>query len=178
MHVYFFWSKLYRFIWERKNKKTELPQVTSLREVTVILDTSKWTADGPKELWDSIASAEASYFRLLTEGSLGDCDQSALVACKLIETLNIGDAYMMSVIWEKEGKLNGHNICLVKMKNPAVTTKPFFFMGNWFDGKIVGYYNNPREVAREVCKLTGDAILVSWFTYDSNLKNVLNYEIV
>jgi len=76
------WSKLRRFLFERRYLKKELPDVESVEEIQSCLKKITWTMDGPLHLFDSISYPQATWVK-----KKDDCDGFAALAAELLNQL-------------------------------------------------------------------------------------------
>ena len=77
------WSKMRRWLCERKFAKEHLPAVSSLEDVKECLQQVKWKQEGLLHLYDSI-----SYPQTVWAKKEDDCDGFAILAAELLYRLN------------------------------------------------------------------------------------------
>ena len=77
------WSRLRRFLFERRYLGAPLPDVTSVEDVQACLRLVTWTMDGPWHLYDSI-----SYPQRVWSKKRDDCDGFAALAAELLRRLD------------------------------------------------------------------------------------------
>ncbi len=77
------WSKLRRWLCERRYLKTPLPEANSLDEIETCLKQVKWHMEGLWHLYDSISYPQATWFK-----KKDDCDGFASLAAELLYRLN------------------------------------------------------------------------------------------
>jgi hypothetical protein len=77
------WSKLRRWLCERKYLEESLPAATSLEEIEARLREVKWRQEGLLHLYDSI-----SYPQTVWAKKRDDCDGFAVLAAELVNRLN------------------------------------------------------------------------------------------
>ncbi len=77
------WSRLRRWLCERRYLKTELPPAKSLQEVQEILKKITWTKDGLFHLYDAI-----SYPQTVWAKKKDDCDGFSVLAAELLKRLS------------------------------------------------------------------------------------------
>jgi hypothetical protein len=193
LNLYLLWSRLHQKLFQKK--RLAIPKHASLKELEQTLSTSKWTADTWKELWDVVNHPEHAYWKLKNQGTLGDCDDHAVLAAEVIDRdLWPGDpnALVLSVQWlNKEGKFKGHNVCV--FVGEFDDTTEFFtapqedygtldngkkvalgWIGNYFGGRArIGY----RDISGIVAAIVGEGQLISWFTFDNRCKHIGVYTI-
>ena len=129
--VYFIWSKVYRWLWQRKYRFVPLQQDLSVEAADKELRHLKWRADGWRELWDSTGSPhfvqhainEVKEGREQPKRSL-DCDDFSSWASHTIHKMY--DPLLFSVgyaknrkpkkwynrFWHPFTRLKGHMMCL------------------------------------------------------------------
>lgn len=73
------WSRLRRWLFERRYLATALPAVSSLEEIEACLQQVTWTMDGPLHLYDSI-----SYPQTVWSTKKDDCDGFAILTAELL----------------------------------------------------------------------------------------------
>ena len=99
------WSKLRRWLFERKYLKRRLPAVTSLEDVGHRLMKVTWERDGLLHLFDSI-----SYPETVWDKKKDDCDGFAILAAELLNRL--GPMYkpvLINTVVHPIG--NAHTVC-------------------------------------------------------------------
>jgi hypothetical protein len=158
LRLYYLWSKVYRFVWERQYQRTlEISVYDSYRALTRVTEKLTWTADGPKQLGDVISSPEWVEYCIRTgTKNVGDCDEFAIYnVAALNRSLDtkaftgddqLVEAFLMSVMWvDADGKYGGHNVALL------VRDFEYHDMYSYID------YDNPgkdrmtvREVAQDI----------------------------
>ena len=77
------WSKMRRWLCERKYVKKPLPEITSLEDIKECLKQLKWHQEGMLHLYDSI-----SYPQTVWTKKEDDCDGFAVLAAELLYRLN------------------------------------------------------------------------------------------
>lgn len=186
---YSFWSKLYRFIYERDYENVPLTRYSSMRELVSAVRQMQWTADTWKELYDAISSPQKVEY-ILQHGRqydgkklVGDCDEFAIYEANVIAA-SIKDwkwidgwdnPRLMSICWVSETDarnvgFGGHNVCLLRK------------VGGFDDGKWCymdyGYPSKPRDTIREVVtdiiyRYAGyQAVCIGWSIHTPDLKFV------
>lgn len=167
MNLYLVWSKINQKLFQRH--RTPLPELT-LDEMMGIIASSKWTADKWWMLWDAISHPEYAYWNYLTNGTLGDCDDHALFAadyvCQWFDNTRI-----LSFQWvNKSGKFCGHNICIYDDLGGTS------FISNGYTMPVTFFGEGSQKKCIE--NFVRDGELLSWFTFDPNLKGILDYGIM
>lgn len=79
------WSKLRRWLFERKYLPTVLPEVDSLEDIEASLHLITWTMDGPLHLFDCISYSQTAWAK-----KKDDCDGFSIVAAELLSRWNPG----------------------------------------------------------------------------------------
>lgn len=173
--LYFLWTKIYRFIWQRKYKGNVAARET-LNELIETLNKRKWTKDTWRELGDAISYPR--YFEEVGEkGILGnDCDDHAIWALNAArEGFSDGeDTYMpeglFTVTWNAGKGLSGHNVALFKCVTPG-KEYDLAHLSNW------GFYKYSDRtyefVAKDIARRFGK--LAAWRLTSENLKEKLAY---
>ena len=122
------WSRLCRWLFERKYKKQPDDLPWPLTRVLAFFQGCKWCPD-PWYYLDAISKPEKFY-----ETKQGDCDEFACFAGTVME----GPCYIMSVTWydsrKGEKTFHGHNICVFQAAD-----KGWRHVSNW------GFYTEPHE---------------------------------
>lgn len=132
---YKYWSKLYRFLFQRKYKNIELKKYFKLEDINNIFFNIKWKKDGFKELWDAIGSPQnfQNTINLINSGKKQsedalDCDDFAQYASMVytpkgeFDKISKGEegtyeeVYLLGIAYKKflTKKLSGHMVCLVR----------------------------------------------------------------
>lgn len=125
-----------RFLFERKNKKSEVPLRKDMFTLTADTFGMKWRADGWRELWDMFASAEAAQYKIENPPEHGfDCDEFAISHCARINKalaagykLFLKDAQVVraeigAVFWVDGLKPAAHHVCIVEVQTNLNETK-------------------------------------------------------
>jgi hypothetical protein len=134
--LYTLWSRVYRWLYEREvMSTTALKTFETVRELGQYLNARKelWKADSWKQLFDAISSPEYAQqcFEGLVEPRSGlDCDEYAVFAANALKkslllgrmalTEEVSAPQMLSVMWRDGDGLNGHNVCLARIKGSWV----------------------------------------------------------
>lgn len=122
LRLYYIWSHVYRFIWQRQYKGIEIAPCSSYADLATRLRKLKWKADGFKELGDVLMSPhwfqKVLYFGDGKDGSsVGDCGVFACYAAEVLKQFPDTTPYILTVMWmDKDGKYGGHNVALVKYR--------------------------------------------------------------
>ena len=77
------WSRLRRWLSERRYLSTALPTVSSLAEIEACLRQVKWTMDGPLHLFDCLSYPQVTWAK-----KKDDCDGFASLAAELLYRWN------------------------------------------------------------------------------------------
>lgn len=123
-HVYRRWSRLYRWLWERKYRDVPLTEYTGFIELARVVRSKNWVADGPRQLWDAISTPQAAQWLIDARDSKQsfDCDEFAIYLCNVIQRAlqkgafadpNLVEACFFTVTWivPSTGEMGGHNVC-------------------------------------------------------------------
>ena len=136
------WSQFYRFLYERKYKDVKVDVGDTYVKLVTFSQKLKWTADGIKQLFDVFHSP--GYIQTRGDASLdgGDCGSFAIwlatslgLALKAgtFEQKNVCGAEVISVIWmETTGKMNAHNLCLIRYRIEANDGLNYRVMDYWY----------------------------------------------
>jgi hypothetical protein len=139
--LYGLWSKAYRWLYNRQYRDTTLSTYTSFQKLEQARRVLIWKADGPKELWDAIASPEYVEYvlRIRPDKHVGDCDEFAIynvatlngsVAAGVFDDKTFQHASLLSIGWlDKEGKFNGHNVALLTFEVAGVSVYSYVDYG-------------------------------------------------
>ena len=102
------WSKLRRWLCERKYLKEPLPETDSLEEIEERLREVKWRKEGLFHLYDSI-----SYPQTVWAKKRDDCDGFAILAAELLNRLGaVYKPVLITTIVHPIG--NAHTVCAFK----------------------------------------------------------------
>lgn len=121
------WSKIYRFLYERKFKDVKLTKYANFTELSKFVGSQTWVADKFKQLWDATSTPQKVQWVAdnTPKHEIGDCDEFAIYSVNVVEdglsdgtfndpNLHVQDAYMLTVCWvNQDNKLMGHNVCLL-----------------------------------------------------------------
>ena len=77
------WSRLRRYLFERRYLSVALPTASSLEEIEANLKQVTWTMDGPLHLFDCISYPEVTWAK-----KKDDCDGFASLAAELLRRCN------------------------------------------------------------------------------------------
>jgi hypothetical protein len=140
------WSRLRRWLFERKYLKVTLPSIKSIEDIEACLKQITWTMDGPSHLYDSISYPETVWFK-----KKDDCDGFAVLASKLLLRLqsNTNPVLITAIV---RPLLNSHTVC--GFSNADGT---FSFFDN--DSLRQGDF---KEYASIVAQIKGKDKLVCW----------------
>lgn len=171
--VYYAWSKVYRFLFERWADNVVIPDADCFGDVTKVVRDIEWRKDTWFMLWDVVSHPGATYKRHLDGKRGGDCDDISMIALVMVEGIAarkpdlFGRVGFLSVPWlEAGGKVGGHNVCAFEtMINGELMWK---HMSNWYDGKLSPKsFGSLEDVVRDV--LDGNESL-GWAFANSDLK--------
>lgn len=161
--IYYVWSKVYRWLWERKYRGQEIPRYDTCARIEEVTGKMKWRKDTWLMLWDAISLPEATYYRHLHDGG-SDCDDIALFAInRLYEFARGNDTFLfykenacyltnlrsfglLSVPWIRDGKAGGHNVGVFKYSDKDEGWL-WAHVSNWYRGQIrYGFKSLPAVV--------------------------------
>ena len=192
--VYRWWSRLYRFIWERKYSNYPLRSYRTFDELAAVIRSCTWVKDGAKQLWDAFSYPGRVQCIIDTNAIggryIGDCDEFAVYLANVLEQsatfggfengrftlapwygLMMDSSKILTVEWvDKNGKYGGHNVCLIE----------------WFDTRETSHmdgtfsymdYGDPDLICANIqavlyCimrKYAPDGTLLCWAIHDKNL---------
>jgi hypothetical protein len=166
-----YWSKLYRFMFEKKYKKNTVEKVPKLETIHNKIKHLKWQPDGFKELYDVCRNPEYGQY-LINNHTLGleppkgafDCDDFASYCSAAFnprDKNDIGKILTVTYIDEtKKLKVGGHVVFCVYHG----FEKKYSVLSNW--GLELKKYNTIAEVVDYV--LVGRQ-LIGYAFYNNNL---------
>ncbi len=130
---YKYWSKLYRFLFQRKHDNIILPLYRDINKLDEQLSRLEYEKDGFKELWDSCGTPQNVQFKLdnphLAKGAL-DCDDFAVYAANTYAPKETEFVFLYSVAYTDNNSkfgFSGHMICCVY----DVVANTYTGLGNW-----------------------------------------------
>ena len=179
--LYFYWSKIYRFLFERGYRHTKLPSVLSILQLTRILRDMKWKADMWFMLGDVISTPEAAYGRYIHDEYPGDCDEFGILAVNRINNMiarkvdvSIVDANLLTCVWmTKDKKIKGHNVCVYSFVNNDDPDKGAYirykYIGNWFNGHPSLQFNSVEECVQDILTRKR-GVLIGWSMVNESFK--------
>lgn len=130
---YKLWSKIYRFLWERKWRDVELKTFTTIAEMAKFVGgPGHWRADSWRALWDSVSSPQRvqqifAGIEPQPEHDL-DCDdymsfEAAVLHKSLKEGVlkepDLAAVHCLTITWLEAGTVfgSGHNVTLLEYKD-------------------------------------------------------------
>lgn len=179
--IYAGWSRVYRFLWERKYNVVKLHTYASLAELGAYLETKAklWAADSWRQFFDAIGTPGRVQLRFeglepITDGL--DCDdfaiwianvvQRSLASGKLSIRHQVTAPQLLTVTWlDAKGHATGHNVCLLR------SAASWAYMDY---GTPLGHSTTIADVAQKVMwRYAGaGAKLLVWATHDKDLKHL------
>jgi hypothetical protein len=167
IHYWSVWSKVYRFIHQRKYNLVPLKTHLTPSEANETVNVLRWSGDGPWALWDACGTPqwvqhainEVSKGSRQPKGYL-DCDDFSIWCAHVIDKRYYPVVFTFSWL-DRSGKLRGHAMCLTRQKDGRVC-----HVGNW---GIYGPYAGLRDACDEIMKLVGAEAAVGWALLDLNL---------
>jgi hypothetical protein len=164
--LYYFWSRVYRFLYERKYKNVQLPYYGHLKDLEKVLGEMIWIEDDWTMLWDAISTPQATYQRHVDrqdDEDAGDCDDISLFAANriydrgsILRSDNDEDSYLVKVgllscPWiSAKGKAGGHNVCAFQYMELKTGVAQWAHVSNWHNGKIQWGFNSLYDVVSAV----------------------------
>ena len=151
------WSRLGRWLCERKYLGTTLPIANSLEQIADYLGQVTWAMDGPLHLYDSISYPETVWSK-----KKDDCDGFAILAANLLLRLQSTTNPVLITAILRPVK-SSHTVCGF---SNADGTLSFFDNNSLRKGDF-------KEYADIVALVKGNAKLVCW-----DVRNPVTFEIV
>ncbi len=153
----YIWSRMRRWMFERRYLSTNLPIVNSLEEIADCLGQITWAMDSPLHLYDSISYPETVWYK-----KKDDCDGFAILASKLLPRLQSTTNPVLVTAIVRPVR-NSHTVCGF---SNADGTLSFFDNNSLRQGDF-------KEYADIVAQIKGDAKLVCW-----DVRNPITFGIV
>jgi len=134
-HLYFLWSLIYRYTWNRRFKKHPVPEIPSKWSAHLLQKDLTWKADRWRELWDAIAWPGYGQWRYEQEvrgeptppGAF-DCDDYAVwLAYGLAKSEH--NALVLNVVVRSGKGVKGHHVALVE--DEVGGERLLWHVGNW-----------------------------------------------
>jgi len=166
--IYSAWSKIYRFIWQRKYKNVKLKTGLSPEKVSRLMSRIEWKPDGLRELFDAVGSPNYVQY-CLNQILLGkeqpntslDCDDFAIWGLNVINEKY--DPLFFTVSWFKGWRANGHAVCLYR----SIDNKELYHLGNW---GIRGPFASIDEVINDMLMLVDADELLGFSIYEKRMR--------
>ena len=164
------WSKIYRWLWQGTYKEVKLDSNLSYVQANEKVNRLKWQKDGAWALGDACGSPNWVQYCLnrvtakmsQPEGYL-DCDDFSVWCANVVDPKY--DPRIFTFSWmDKDGKLKGHAMCLVRQKDGRVC-----HIGNWH---LYGPYSSLREACSVILTKTGSFEPIGWALYTKDLKKI------
>jgi hypothetical protein len=148
LRIYSLWSKVYQAFYHDRYSNPESPLYAPIhfdllsQNAQNLMNLVRWTADGPRELWDAVGSPHwfQHILRTIQEGGKQpsgavDCDEFAIWAANVVKKDSA--PHMLSVSWISENptkkglrfKGGGHNVCVCRGERDGKSY--FYHIGNW-----------------------------------------------
>ncbi|MDP2731440.1 MAG: hypothetical protein Q8O55_13325 [Dehalococcoidales bacterium] len=151
------WSRLRRWLFERRYRKTTLPAANSLEEIAGYLGQVTWTMDGPFHLYDAISYPETVWAK-----KKDDCDGFAILAANLLPGLGSNtDPVLITAILRPVRR--SHTVCGFRNADGALS---------FFDNSLLRQ-GDFKEFGDIVALIKGDARLVCW-----DVRNPVTFDLV
>jgi len=164
------WSRIYRWLWQGTYKEVKLDSNLSYVQANEKVNRLKWQKDGAWALGDACGSPHWVQYCLnkvtakipQPEGYL-DCDDFSAWCANVVDPKY--DPRIFTFSWmDKDGKLKGHAMCLVRQKDGRVC-----HIGNWH---LYGPYSSLREACSVILTKTGSFEPIGWALYTKDLKKI------
>jgi hypothetical protein len=179
-HVYRRWSRLYRWLWERKYNLVPLKSFTTFLDLARYLRTMVWVADGPLQLWDAISTPQAVQWRVdnREKKDVGDCDEFAIYISNVISTAmaqgkfadpHLVEVCFLTVTWmvPSTGETGGHNVCGLKWKYPNY--EAYGYMDYGMPISSCFSWEEVAEAVRVRYTSAKDVVSLGWSRHTPNL---------
>ena len=85
--LYYLWSKVYQWVWERKYRDYQLSSIDSMAYLEEFISRMEWREDTGWMLWDAISLPQATCARWKNGEKAGDCDDISLYAVNRMEDM-------------------------------------------------------------------------------------------
>ena len=166
------WSRVYRFLFNRKYKNVVVPRNLSYIRADEEMRKLKWSADKLLQLWDVVGSPRwvQHCMNRINEGPpqpIGalDCDEYSCWAAHAIHPKYMPLLFCFCWYDTRDDKIHGHAMCWVKNKDGK-----YFHLGNW---GMRGPYTNLNDACLEIMNYCGAGSKpVGWALLDKDLKAV------
>lgn len=153
----YLWSRLRRWLFERKYLKITLPPVHSIEDIEVCLKQITWTMDGLLHLCDAISYPETVWSK-----KKDDCDGFAILASKLLSELgpNTNPVLITAVLHPVR---SSHTVCGFRNVDSTLS----FFDNNYLRP------GDFKEYADIVAIIKGNNRMVCW-----DVRNSVTFELI
>ena len=172
-HLYFLWSVIYRYTYQRHFRKHPVPPIGSKWSAHLLQKDLTWRADRWREMFDAIAWPGYGQWRYERELATGrvppgafDCDDYAVW---LAYGLCKGGykALVLNVVVPSGRTIKGHHVCL--LEEIVDGEKQLWHVGNW---GMRGPFDSLRHAVLEVATGLEDPVhgvynynIVGWATF-------------
>ena len=164
------WSRVYRFLFNRKYKNVVVPRNLSYIRADEEMRKLKWSADKLLQLWDVVGGPRwvQHCMNRINEGHpqpIGalDCDEYACWAAHAIHPKYMPLLFCFCWYDTRDDKIHGHAMCWVKNKDGK-----YFHLGNW---GMRGPYTNLNDACLEIMNYCGAGSKpIGWALLDKDLK--------
>lgn len=192
LRVYYFWSRLGRWIYERKYLKQAIRQYDTTSLMQAGMRGWIWRMDPWWHGFDMISHPAAFEARCLNgdKEDDGDCDEfSVYIGQALLDMAQrigsvdgrvISQVSLSAISWMHmdTGKVSGHNVCIFRYLIPGEGYR-WAWASNWFECGVLWTrhgktYESAREVVDHVCDIMG-ARLIRFARVSIDLKKM--YEV-
>ena len=156
---YYRWSRIYRWLWERKHDGTRLPSFHSIHILEDTVGSMCWRKDTWLMLWDAVSTPQAAWARHLNGRKAGDCDDISIFAAVCMVDMRdkgylptVAGIWLLSVPWmDYNRKVGGHNVCAYRYVEKGEVR--FGHISNWYDGERCEGFQSLREVVLSILGL-------------------------
>lgn len=168
--IYYVWSRLGDWLFERRYLNRQLKQYDSLEELEQTIGKWVWRPDPWWQLGDMFSCPGKVECAGFDGKSVGDCDDFSRYAADRIEDMRkrfggtvgrkfVRNVSLLTVPWMGPGgKVSGHNVCVFEYQSPTDPQKWIWaWISNWYKGKArwsttAGLtYSRVAEIAAEIC---------------------------
>jgi len=164
------WSRVYRFLFNRKYKNVVVPRNLSYIRADEEMRKLKWSADKLLQLWDVVGSPRwvQHCMNRINEGHpqpMGalDCDEYSCWAAHAIHPKYMPLLFCFCWYDTRDKKIHGHTMCWIKNKDGK-----YFHLGNW---GMRGPYTNLNDACLEIMNYCGAGSKpIGWALLDKDLK--------
>jgi hypothetical protein len=181
LRIYQAISLFYRLF---EKRRSDLHEYKDIPELVSVVRNCKWRPDSWRQLWDTIGHPKHVQWLIDHDPGLliGDCDDFACYEAEVINqqlqgqqfrSLVIYRAEIVSVLWRKDGRSAGHNVCLIELLDPQA--KSFFCYMDYGWPSLIR--STRKEVVADVLgRYSSDSVSLGWARSDSSSLKPLEVE--